>query len=98
MLEEIGTLGFSYSVRKNGEVELSRHGRLATLLKGKAALAFVAKVSLASAAEAQQLMARATGNYKRGNERQAAGAQRNAAPGSRTPSIHRQADSLKTRP
>ena len=77
MPEQVENLGFSYFVRKNGEVELSRHGRLTTLLKGKAALAFAAKVSLASAAEAQQLMARATGNYKRGNERLAAGAQRN---------------------
>jgi hypothetical protein len=40
-----------------------------TLLRGKAAARFMTRVAGVEAAAAQQLMARATGNFKRGNER-----------------------------
>ena len=60
-------------LRKNGEVEVSHHGRTATVLRGKAAAAFAADVAGRTAQQAQQLMARITGNYGRGNERLAAG-------------------------
>ena len=61
--------GFAYLVRKSGDVEISHHGRQATLLRGRAASMFVAQVSTCAEDEKQQLMARVTGNYKRGNER-----------------------------
>ena len=58
--------GFTYVTRKNGEVVISHHGRVATLLRGERAAKFLKAVA---EGDPQQLMARATGNYKRGNER-----------------------------
>ena len=60
--------GFSFTQRKNGEVVISHQGRVATVLRGHRADAFVRKVE---AGDGQELMARLTGNYKRGNERRA---------------------------
>ena len=59
--------GFEYSVR-GGEVRISHHGRPATVLRGSAAARFLIDVQQD---DPQALMARVTGNYKRGNERQA---------------------------
>lgn len=70
-------LGFSYRFRKSGEVEIVHHGRLATTLRGTEAMKFVEMASNGDSAAAQQLMARVTGNYKRGNERGASGHPRN---------------------
>lgn len=64
-------LGFSYRVRKSGEVEILREGRLVTVLRGRSAENFERDAAAATGPEAQQLMARLTGNYKRGNERAA---------------------------
>jgi hypothetical protein len=58
--------GFSYVERKNGEVVISHHGRVATVLRGAKAVGFLAAVE---DSDDQELMARITGNYKRGNER-----------------------------
>jgi hypothetical protein len=58
--------GFSYVVREGGEVQISHHGRTATVLRGTVAARFLADVE---GQDAQQLMARLTGNYRRGNER-----------------------------
>ena len=62
--------GFTYSRRKNGEVVISHQGRVATILRRRQADTFVKK---AEAGDGQELMARLTGNYKRGNERRASG-------------------------
>jgi len=62
-LAQGGDLGFSYQVRKSGEVVISRDGRPVTTLRGKSAEKFVARVS---SGDPQQVMARATGNYRRG--------------------------------
>lgn len=62
-------LGFTYRTRKNGEVELLHHGRVASTLRGSDAADFLAEVEVGEPSDAQQLMARVTGNYKRGNER-----------------------------
>ena len=64
-------LGFTYRARKNGDVEILHHGRLATTLRGTDATDFQQDVEDGTDADAQQLMARLTGNYKRGNERTA---------------------------
>lgn len=64
-----GDLGFSYRTRKSGEVAILRGGRVVTLLRGRAALDFGARVPALPPALQQQAMARITGNYKRGNER-----------------------------
>lgn len=57
--------GFSYQVRKNGDVVISHHGRVATTLRAAAARDFLDAID---AGDAQEVMARVTGNYKRGNE------------------------------
>ena len=62
-------LGFTYRTRKNGDIEILHHGRLATTLRGSDAKEFLTEVDTADEDSAQQLMARVTGNYKRGNER-----------------------------
>lgn len=58
--------GFSFTARKNGEVEIRHHGRRAAVLRGAKATRFLRDVE---DGDAQHLMARLTGNYKRGNER-----------------------------
>ena len=58
--------GFSYRTRKNGDVVISRHGREATILRGDSAIRFLTRIQ---DDDPQEIMARVTGNYKRGNER-----------------------------
>jgi hypothetical protein len=70
-------LGFSYRVRKTGDVEILHHGRLAATLRGHDAADFRQQAGDEASPDAQQLMARITGNYKRGNERQASAHPRN---------------------
>lgn len=59
-------VGFTYTKYKNGDVVILHHGRIATTLRGRRADQFLAKVV---DGDEQAVMARATGNYKRGNER-----------------------------
>jgi len=61
-----GPSGFRYEVRKSGDVSIIHNGRKATTLRGSKAQRFLADVA---AKDPQEVMARATGNYKRGNER-----------------------------
>lgn len=65
--------GFEWVVRGK-EVVISHHGRQAAVLRGEKARAFVQE---AENSDAQLLMARLTGNYKRGNERAARSHPRN---------------------
>ncbi|MGB9359850.1 MAG: hypothetical protein WCC01_14980 [Acidimicrobiia bacterium] len=58
--------GFSFKRRKNGDVVIEHNGRLTTTLRGLRAERFLTDVQTK---DPQQLMARVTGNYKRGNER-----------------------------
>ena len=57
--------GFEYIVR-GGDVVITHRGRTAATLRGTAAERFLAKIERG---DPQHVMARATGNYKRGNER-----------------------------
>ena len=59
--------GFAYVLR-GGDVEITHHGRVAATLRGRTAQRFLAEVE---DEDPQQLMARITGNYRRGNERTA---------------------------
>ena len=61
--------GFEYQSRKSGEVVITHHGRVATTLRGGKAEDFLVRASSLDDAGLQALMARLTGNYKRGNER-----------------------------
>lgn len=70
-------LGFSYLRAKDGTVAIRRAGRTVTVLRGAPAAAFLAEAEGSDPGHVQPLMARLTGNYKRGNERQAARHPRN---------------------
>ena len=61
-------LGFTYRATAQGVVHISRAGRGVVTLRGNAAAKFLAKAEGASSDAIQQLCARVTGNYKRGNE------------------------------
>jgi hypothetical protein len=68
--------GFDY-VERGGEVVISHHGVRATVLRGARAADFLVDVR---AQDPQELMARLTGNYRRGNERTARNHPRNRRP------------------
>ena len=68
-----GPEGFAYIVRRD-QVVISHHGRTATTLRGRRAQVFLDDVQ---SVDPQELMARLTGNYRRGNERQARNHPRN---------------------
>lgn len=70
-------LGFRFQIRKNAEVVITHKGKFATVLRGDEAAAFAADADGADPVDLQQQMARLTGNYRRGNERQARDHQRN---------------------
>jgi hypothetical protein len=72
-----GDLGFTYSKRKNGDVEVRHHGKLASTLRGAEAQEFLGEAQEGSFEEVQQILARVTGNYKHGNERTASSHPRN---------------------
>jgi hypothetical protein len=60
-----GPEGFDCFARKSGDVVISHHGKLVTTLRKAAAAKFLEDVKTG---KPQELMARATGHYKRGNE------------------------------
>ncbi|MEO7294628.1 MAG: hypothetical protein ABIZ57_00670, partial [Candidatus Limnocylindria bacterium] len=60
---------FSWLTRADGAIVIRYHAAPVTLLRGLTAERFATRVASADYATAQQLMARATGNFKRGNER-----------------------------
>ncbi|NUS73222.1 MAG: hypothetical protein HOQ05_07435 [Corynebacteriales bacterium] len=65
--------GFEFRVQGN-DVVISHHGKSVTTLRGERAARFVQEVD---AGDPQLVMARWTGNYKRGNERTARSHPRN---------------------
>jgi hypothetical protein len=67
--------GFAYRVHADGSVAITHHRRAATTLRGDRAARFLAEVD---AGNPQEVMARWTGNYRRGNERAARRHPRNA--------------------
>ena len=62
-------MSFSYRATKDGKVFLSWQGRRVVTLAGARAARFRADVADADDERAQIVMARSTGNFKRGNER-----------------------------
>jgi hypothetical protein len=59
---------FDFRATKDGRVLISRGGRQVTVVAGAAADKLISKLG-ESDDQDQQLLARATGNYRRGNER-----------------------------
>ncbi|WP_082235532.1 hypothetical protein [Halobacillus massiliensis] len=61
---------FSYQLNKNESVFIYHQGRQVKILKGKEAKKFIDHINNAHDEKAEQLiMAKITGNFKRGNER-----------------------------
>jgi len=60
---------FAYRASKEGKIFISWHGRQVMTLKDAAAKQFLAKVAGLDQRAAQLVMAKLTGNFKRGNER-----------------------------
>lgn len=67
--------GFEHIVRGD-EIVIMHHGIRAATLRGAKATDFLSRIDRE---DPQLLMARLTGNYRRGNERTARGHQRNQA-------------------
>ncbi len=59
---------FSYRERGDGSVAISHRGRVVTTLRRESARRFLTKAAAVDEEERQQLMARATGNFKRGTK------------------------------
>lgn len=59
---------FAFRVTKDGRVLISRGGRQVTVVAGAAAEKLIGRLG-ESDDQDQQWLARATGNYRRGNER-----------------------------
>lgn len=66
--------GFEFTTGPGGDVTITHHGRKATTLRGASAQKFLADLLTD---DPQELMARLTGNYRRGNERTAKNHPRN---------------------
>ena len=60
---------FDYTATKAGLVLIYWYGKHVTTLKGEKARKFLANVDCLDEREAQLVMAKVTGNFKRGNER-----------------------------
>jgi hypothetical protein len=60
---------FSYRATGRGDVFVSWRGRDVTTLRGRAAARFLLHANGASDEQVQELLRRATGNFKHGNER-----------------------------
>jgi hypothetical protein len=68
-VDPLESMPFSYATRADGSIVISYRTAPVTILRGRSAERFTTRLSGADDAAAQQLMARATGNFKRGNER-----------------------------
>ena len=64
-------MDFSYRATQDGRVRIFWLGRHVTTLAAERATAFLAQAEKADEEEIQALLQRATGNFKRGNERRA---------------------------
>ena len=67
---------FEFERHGDQEIVIYHHGRRATVLRGANAERFLIDIG---ESDDQELMARLTGNYRRGNERQAKNHPRNRA-------------------
>ncbi len=68
MSDALSDRPFAWS-RRGDEVLITHRSKPATVLRGDTAARFLTRVASLGDEAAQQLMARVTGNFKRGNER-----------------------------
>ena len=62
---------FDYRVSKNGKVFISWYGKEVMILKDQASQKILKKLEYASEYDVQLILAKVTGNFKRGNEKKA---------------------------
>ncbi|GAU76062.1 hypothetical protein [Fusibacter sp. 3D3] len=62
---------FDYTVSKNGKVFISWYGKEVMILKDQASKKLLEKLENASEYDVQLILAKVTGNFKRGNEKKA---------------------------
>ena len=67
---ELEASPFSYRALKNGSVLLEHHGRTVKTISGETAERFWKRIADLEGLAAQLVLAKLTGNFKRGNERQ----------------------------
>jgi len=60
---------FTYRITKDNKVFISYEGKTVTTLSGPKAKKFMTDIAGAKGKQAQLIMAKITGNFKRGNER-----------------------------
>jgi hypothetical protein len=72
-LDNLSDYPFSFQETKAGKVFIYWHDKQAAVLTGAAASKFLDEMRDAGEDDAQLLMARLTGNFRRGNERTAKG-------------------------
>lgn len=60
---------FTYKVSKDKKVFIFWYGKQVMILKGKDSDKFLARIAGADLRESQLIMAKVTGNFKRGNEK-----------------------------
>ena len=60
---------FSYKITKDKKVFLYWHEKQVTILRGKESERFIANIKNVDIKEAQLIMAKITGNFKHGNEK-----------------------------
>ncbi len=60
---------FDYSLKKDGKVYISWHGKTVMILKDKRSETIMKKLRSSGEKETQLILAKVTGNFKRGNER-----------------------------
>lgn len=64
-----GDLGFTFNIHKDGSVVIFHHGKLATKFNSKNGAKYAVQLGSMDFQHQQLLMARLTGNYKHGNEK-----------------------------
>ena len=72
MIDKRGVLDeevFTYKITKDKKVFISYEGKQVTTLSGSKADKFIADIADTDGKEAQLIMAKVTGNFKRGNEK-----------------------------
>ena len=60
---------FTYKITKDKKVFISYEGKHVTTLSGKKAEDFIKRIQNTEGKDAQLIMAKVTGNFKRGNEK-----------------------------
>jgi len=60
---------FTYRITKDNKVFISYEGKQVTTLSGRRAESFISDISGTDGKDAQLIMAKVTGNFKRGNEK-----------------------------